>query len=49
MACARTWKFADGQALRNLVNHLPYSRYRKIWISAPNAILSGMIFANFVF
>ena len=23
MACARTWKFANGQALRNLVNHLP--------------------------
>ena len=36
MACARTWKFADGQALRNLVNHLPRYRYRRTWVCSPN-------------
>lgn len=36
MACARTWKFADGQALRTLGNHLPRYRYRRIWVSSPN-------------
>jgi hypothetical protein len=36
MACARTWKFEDGQALRNLVNHLPYCRYHRTWVMAPN-------------
>lgn len=36
MACARTWKFEDGQALRNLVKHLPYGRYRRTWVTASN-------------
>lgn len=36
MACARTWNFENGKALRDLVNHLPYARYNKTWVETPN-------------
>jgi hypothetical protein len=30
LAFPRTWKFADGHSLRDLVTHLPHTHYRKI-------------------
>lgn len=32
MSLSRTWKFADDRAVKDLVRHLPRSRYRKSWI-----------------
>lgn len=32
MAMARTWKFTDDRALRDLVQHLPKYRYKRTWI-----------------
>jgi DDE family transposase len=32
MAWARTWCFANGQALKDLVTHLPKKHYRRCWV-----------------
>jgi hypothetical protein len=32
MAVARTWCFANGQTLKDLVIHLPKKRYRRCWV-----------------
>lgn len=32
MSLARTWKFADGRALKELVRHLPHRYLDKIWL-----------------
>lgn len=34
MSLARTWKFEDGRALKDLVRHLPHCHLDKIWIPA---------------
>jgi hypothetical protein len=32
IAFARTWRFANGQALKDLVTHLPKKHYRRCWV-----------------
>jgi DDE family transposase len=32
MAFARTWRFENGQALKDLVTHLPKKHYRRCWV-----------------
>jgi Transposase DDE domain len=32
MAMARTWRFNNGQALKDLVTHLPKKHYRRCWV-----------------
>jgi hypothetical protein len=36
MALPRTWKFANGKALKDLVTHLPHSKYLQIRIPTVN-------------
>lgn len=35
-AVARTWKFADGKMLKDLVTHLPRQYYQQTWVPAIN-------------
>jgi hypothetical protein len=32
IAFARTWRFASGQSLKDLVTHLPKKFYRRCWV-----------------
>jgi hypothetical protein len=34
MSLARTWKFEDGRALKDLVRHLPHGHLDKVWLPA---------------
>jgi hypothetical protein len=32
IACVRTWRFENGQTLKELVTHLPKKHYRRCWV-----------------
>jgi hypothetical protein len=47
LAFPRTWKFADGHSLRDLVTHLPRAAYRKVRIAPLSAAARDRVFWTF--
>jgi hypothetical protein len=47
LAFPRTWKFADGRSLRDLVTHLPYTHYRKVRLPVVGSRAPSRVFWTF--